>query len=329
MKNRLHLLLESEVIRPYQHPMVDYQGDGEEGVHIVRLSADFQSGVSFHEAQVALAKIFVGSEDVGGDTDEVVNIEKPHDQTTKVDQIGKKESVEKAVRLPKTVEEAKDIIRRFESAMERTDKHVSDNVGQHALQDKTTLFDEQWEGTEEEELSCFVSELCYIHCKLMIVDDRRVICGSANINDRSMNGDRDSEIAIVIEDQDMVESMMDGHKYMASKLATTWRRSLMREHLGLIPHQAPYDGKKQPDAAMHPAPSPLEYDWGSQEDLAVQDILSDEFTRLWHNTGKTNRLAFEKVFRPVPNDVIRNWKGYDNYIRPSAGITVSHLSPGS
>lgn len=32
----------------------------------------------------------------------------------------------------------------------------------------------------------------------MIVDDRRVICGSANINDRSMNGDHDSEIALVI-----------------------------------------------------------------------------------------------------------------------------------
>ena len=35
----------------------------------------------------------------------MVNIEKPHDQTTKVDQIGKKDTVEKAVRLPKSIEE--------------------------------------------------------------------------------------------------------------------------------------------------------------------------------------------------------------------------------
>jgi phospholipase D1/2 len=28
----------------------------------------------------------------------------------------------------------------------------------------------------------------------MIIDDRRVICGSANLNDRSQNGDHDSEI---------------------------------------------------------------------------------------------------------------------------------------
>ena len=37
-----------------------------------------------------------------------------------------------------------------------------------------------------------VTEILYIHSKLMIVDDSKVILGSANINDRSMLGDRDS-----------------------------------------------------------------------------------------------------------------------------------------
>ena len=32
----------------------------------------------------------------------------------------------------------------------------------------------------------------------MIIDDETVIIGSANMNDRSMNGNRDSEIAIII-----------------------------------------------------------------------------------------------------------------------------------
>ena len=32
----------------------------------------------------------------------------------------------------------------------------------------------------------------------MIIDDKSVIIGSANINDRSMNGNRDSEIAVKI-----------------------------------------------------------------------------------------------------------------------------------
>lgn len=37
-----------------------------------------------------------------------------------------------------------------------------------------------------------VTEMIYVHSKLMVVDDRRAIVGSANINDRSLIGDRDS-----------------------------------------------------------------------------------------------------------------------------------------
>ena len=46
-----------------------------------------------------------------------------------------------------------------------------------------------------------MSEIVYVHSKLMIVDDKIALIGSANINDRSMMGSRDSELAIVIEDQ--------------------------------------------------------------------------------------------------------------------------------
>ena len=42
------------------------------------------------------------------------------------------------------------------------------------------------------------------------VDDRRVILGSANLNDRSQLGDRDSEIACIYEDEDLIPSKMDG-----------------------------------------------------------------------------------------------------------------------
>lgn len=43
-----------------------------------------------------------------------------------------------------------------------------------------------------------ITEIIYVHSKLMIVDDKRAICGSANINDRSLCGTGDSEIAICI-----------------------------------------------------------------------------------------------------------------------------------
>lgn len=50
----------------------------------------------------------------------------------------------------------------------------------------------------------------YVHSKLLIVDDEVALIGSANINDRSMRGTRDSELAAVIRDTERVEITMDG-----------------------------------------------------------------------------------------------------------------------
>ncbi|KAG0020131.1 hypothetical protein BGZ80_004721 [Entomortierella chlamydospora] len=88
----------------------------------------------------------------------------------------------------------------------------------------------------ENDVDNFVTEQLYIHSKLMIVDDRIIIIGSANINDRSQVGFRDSEIAIVIEDTDMVPSKMNGVEYKAGRLAHALRTDLFKEHLGLLPH---------------------------------------------------------------------------------------------
>jgi len=40
------------------------------------------------------------------------------------------------------------------------------------------------------------TELIYVHSKIMLVDDTSAIIGSANITDRSLLGNRDSEIAV-------------------------------------------------------------------------------------------------------------------------------------
>lgn len=47
--------------------------------------------------------------------------------------------------------------------------------------------------------------------------DRVVICGSANLNDRSQLGDRDSEIAVVIEDPPTLPSVMNGAPVIHSR----------------------------------------------------------------------------------------------------------------
>ena len=77
-----------------------------------------------------------------------------------------------------------------------------------------------------------VTELIYIHSKLLIVDDEKVLMGSANINDRSMTGVRDSEFAVIVEQQTKVESVMNNQKYMASEYARSLRKHLMAEHIG-------------------------------------------------------------------------------------------------
>jgi len=77
------------------------------------------------------------------------------------------------------------------------------------------------------------TEQVYIHGKVCIVDDRLAIIGSANINERSQRGDRDSEIAAVIRDTDMIDCTMAGRPFKVGRFAHTLRVRLMREHVGV------------------------------------------------------------------------------------------------
>lgn len=166
-----------------------------------------------------------------------------------------------------------------------------------------------WEGGAVDEMDAFVSEELYIHSKLLIADDTTVICGSANLNDRSQLGDHDSEIAIIIRDANMIESSMDGRPYQVSRFASSLRREIFRKHLGLLKHQ-PIDAV---DDNWQPVSVPQVYDWGSEMDNQVADPLSDEFQNLWNWRANTNTQAFGKIFHPVPSDAVRNWKQYDEY----------------
>ena len=78
-----------------------------------------------------------------------------------------------------------------------------------------------------------VTEQLYIHAKCMVVDDRIAIIGSANINERSMLGSRDSECAAVVRDSDMLWSTMNGEPYLVGRFPHTLRMRLMREHIGI------------------------------------------------------------------------------------------------
>ncbi|CAO3597157.1 unnamed protein product [Absidia cylindrospora] len=167
----------------------------------------------------------------------------------------------------------------------------------------------------------FVSEELYIHAKLLIADDRLVIMGSSNLNDRSQCGDRDSEIALVVEDQEMVPSQINGKDCEVSKFATQLRRKLWKEHLGLLPDH-PTD-KVTDD--MLPLPVPQIDSLHSREDRLVQDPLDDDTLDLWNSTARKNTEAFRQVFHCVPDDNVTTWEEYHAFYPDPEKIEIGHV----
>ncbi|KAG0645079.1 Phospholipase D1 [Hyphodiscus hymeniophilus] len=171
-----------------------------------------------------------------------------------------------------------------------------------------------------------VTEQLYIHAKVIIVDDRIALIGSANINERSMLGVRDSECAAVVRDTDMLWSIMDGEPYLVGRFAHTLRMRLMREHLGLdVDEVMEEERRAELDREEEEYESKMNgiYDEnGSAETQPPQDpsLASDQASRAanqeylrsfnhdvdWEQEGNPN-LAPE-IYKPVTTDkrVINN-----------------------
>ena len=199
---------------------------------------------------------------------------------------------------------------RYQEAASHHSDQTWDTVSACYMDSGPDLHSAPWNGSPESELDAFVSEQLYIHTKVLIADDQIVICGSANLNDRSQLGNHDSEIAVVIEDPTPVRSTMGGHVYTASAFATSLRRQLYRRHLGLLPDQ-PCD---RPNSNWTPVTrDPNEYDWGSPADLLVRDPMDPKFRELWLQTARQNTEIFTRAFHPVPNDKVRTWDDYDGF----------------
>lgn len=73
-----------------------------------------------------------------------------------------------------------------------------------------------------------VSEIVYVHSKLMIVDDDYAILGSANINDRSMMGDRDSELATLSTQINKINGKMGGEDFQVSDIVREFRKNCLK-----------------------------------------------------------------------------------------------------
>ncbi|KAJ7522274.1 hypothetical protein O6H91_18G004000 [Diphasiastrum complanatum] len=119
----------------------------------------------------------------------------------------------------------------------------------------------------------------YVHSKLMIIDDKVVLLGSANLNDRSLLGSRDSEIGVIIEDVYFVDSFMNLKYWKAGKFARSLRLSLWAEHLGLSHFEV---------------------------QLIEDPICDATYKDMWMSRAKMNTRIYDAVFGCIPNDHIHS-----------------------
>ncbi|XP_022623455.1 phospholipase D1-like [Seriola dumerili] len=132
-----------------------------------------------------------------------------------------------------------------------------------------------------------VTELIYVHSKMLIADDNTVIIGSANINDRSMLGKRDSEVAVIVEDSETVTAVMDGEEYQAGKYALQLRLECFKMILGA----------------------------NTDPSINLSDPVSDQFYKeVWMATCARNATIYQKVFRCLPSSDVRNILELDGYL---------------
>lgn len=179
------------------------------------------------------------------------------------------------------------------------------------------------------------TESTYIHAKSMIVDDRIAIIGSANINERSQRGDRDSELACVIRDTDMIDSTMAGQPYQVGRFAHTMRVRLMREHLGVnVDELEASEGKEELEAREADEIKHRDEEWDPDNEQShgtnrgVKGGRTSRFIRSVIGSGaeyvgatasgvtQASAMGLEKTGRKVKNSVLPSNSNHQHDEKP-------------
>jgi phospholipase D1/2 len=150
----------------------------------------------------------------------------------------------------------------------------------------------------------YVTEQVYVHSKLMIVDDLYALFGSANINDRSLLGERDSEIAVLVMDGENSRADINGKgsQRPVRKFAHELRMEVWKKLFGIA-------GKVRPASHLL---------------SAIEAPGSPDSWKRIQEQAQKNAAAYEAVFPFVP----RNWTGaLDDDGNPVAGSILATWDP--
>ena len=166
----------------------------------------------------------------------------------------------------------------------------------------------------------YTSEQIYVHSKIIIADDNRCLIGSANINDRSLCGKRDSELGLFITDTEFVQSKMNGHPYKAGLFCHSLRMRLWCEHLGIQTFSSGdpllatfYTGASAGDSLNQEVMEAI------RVYLSLKDPVCDSTYKdyILETAGYNSRLL-ERLFSSTPRNSIRNLKDYEQALRVDA-----------
>ncbi|KAF7634235.1 Phospholipase [Meloidogyne graminicola] len=105
-----------------------------------------------------------------------------------------------------------------------------------------------------------------------------------------MVGNRDSEICLLITDHEFIDSQMNNQPYKAGKFASSLRKRLMMEHLGLLEGTFP----------RVKAPLSLK--------INLEDPICHQFYEdIWCKIAESNTRIYEEVFRVFPTNLVETF----------------------
>ena len=134
-----------------------------------------------------------------------------------------------------------------------------------------------------------VTEQVYVHTKLMIVDDLYALLGSANINDRSLLGGRDSELAVLVMDGNTKRADINGKgsQRPVRQFAHELRKSIWKKLFGIT-------------SGIRPA---------TELTQAIEQPGSPSSWQLIQQRAQANAELYEAAFPFVPRSWVKTSEG--------------------
>jgi len=157
-----------------------------------------------------------------------------------------------------------------------------------------------------------VTEQIYIHSKLLIADDRIAILGSANINDRSQMGDRDSELAVIVAGSTSLPTSINGRsQYPVCPQIKQLRTDLWRKIFAL-------DAQPREDS-IKPA---------SDLEKVIEKPAAPSTWQAIQQQAIENAQAYEQAFLHIPRNNASIWPqwGQVKVAPPSSTATTGEGS---